>query len=1581
LYSQEKDTIIYIPKTKYQSKYLRTKTDSINVLKKRAVMTAKNAKDLSKRMAELDSILNVFRKKAENIIRPDSTKITRNSSRKRINLDSINNANKAKNDRAARRLARLNAIVRRNDSIKKVKAQKAALRAAQKKKDSIRVAQNKLKAKLRNDSIRLAKSLEVVQRKKDSVKQAEIIRAQFRRDSIKVAEAKAIEAQRKQDSIRQAEVIRKAQLRQDSIRIVQANIAAQRRQDSIRQAEVIRKAQLRQDSIRIAQANIAAQRKQDSIRQAEVIRKAQLRQDSIRIAQANIAAQKRLDSIRQVQVIRKAQQRQDSIRIAQANIAAQKRQDSIRQAEVVRKVQLRQDSIRIALANIAAQRRQDSIRQIEASIKAQLRQDSIRIAQANIAAQRRQDSIRQAEVVRKAQLRQDSIRIAQANIAAQRRQDSIRQAEVVRKAQLRQDSIRIAQANIAAQRRQDSIRQAEVVRKAQLRQDSIRIAQANIAAQRRQDSIRQAEVVRKAQLRQDSIRIAQANIAAQRRQDSIRQAEFLRRAQLRRDSIRIAQENIIAQRKQDSVRIAQANIAAERRQDSIRQAEIVNRAKKYNDSLAIANSDQFNVNKNLNLSDSTQVSEPNLIENDFSNSGKYVDTIPYVRTGNILSKFIRPEIDLKKGEIVSNVLKVVNLGRTPVRFSTELLVPGGWTRIDDENRTFVAQQNDTVVVPIIISPAKLVNGNTEILINSFIIGSEQQQLANNYFTLKTKKKISWEIGLPSSQNIYLKNEEKNKRFGFQVRNTGNYKQDLFVNYTIPKNDIVLSDTLGKVIVKPNTTFTLDAGKRKNFDYIASFKDLNKRNYKRISINSYTPNKTQNKVSHGLIINSSEPRNDNRLMQKRTRLNFVKLPNTIKANPYGYPYIPLTVRLTAQNVLDDQSFLSLNLRGFKQLNKDASLIYSTNFNYNNTYFSNEILKNAPWYIGYFDEKKSIEIGQVSSNSVGVGNSGKGIKGSYRFNDTHQVGAYYVNSNGFFGSRSSIGFGLWHMFNYNEDIQLRTQLGRNINSISNRTLNSLSLFPQFTINKHNIGITGVLINKKQENEPAFFKSNGLLLGLNYSSYFFNKRLRVNFSTRFNDRNFGFSFYDRFSISQRTNYNINDNWSVFLNNNYLRSSRYNLFTGGLSYFQETFFNNLIFNTKTESGSYQPGLYYEYRNFPNNVLHSRGVTFRYANYQYEKNFLNSIYLKAGYTKPTFNNTDNKDYFAFEFSSLTRYRTWSFNTRYNLGAFSTLTSQQNLNDFVTPQSIRLSAQNQYLFANKHLALESSVVYSYNNVFSNHTLGVYPTVYYFTNSGWRFGMSANYTFSTRDYSSVYDNIDNQTGDQFNNYNETTTNNFNLNFSLKKDFGIPIPFVDRTANTVKFVAFLDINGNGIKDKEESTLENVVVKIDKKEVLTDINGEAIVENILKDEHTISAFSLENLNGWFPNLESTIIINDDDVKYVPFVRGIKVYGDVILDRQRIAVTDDKPIDLSRIKISASKNDKIYSALTNASGRFEFYLPFGDYIITMDEGVLNDRLQITRNNIPLKLKSTQDGVYVSFYIIEKRRKVIFTDFTKKKN
>lgn len=157
---------------------------------------------------------------------------------------------------------------------------------------------------------------------------------------------------------------------------------------------------------------------------------------------------------------------------------------------------------------------------------------------------------------------------------------------------------------------------------------------------------------------------------------------------------------------------------------------------------------------------------------------------------------------------------------------------------------------------------------------------------------------------------------------------------------------------------------------------------------------------------------------------------------------------------------------------------------------------------------------------------------------------------------------------------------------------------------------------------------------------------------------------------------------------------------------------------------------------------------------------------------------------------------------------------------------------------------------------------MYPTLYFFNNSGWRFGLSANYTFSSSDFSSVFDTLDNQSGDLFSGISQTTNSNFNLNFSLKKDFGIPIPFVDRTAADANFVAFLDLNGNKIKDNDETTLENVVIQIGKKEVLTDFEGKAIVKNVLKNVYTFNAFSLENLNGWFPNVEPKVSIENDEI-----------------------------------------------------------------------------------------------------------------------
>ncbi len=958
-----------------------------------------------------------------------------------------------------------------------------------------------------------------------------------------------------------------------------------------------------------------------------------------------------------------------------------------------------------------------------------------------------------------------------------------------------------------------------------------------------------------------------------------------------------------------------------------------------------------------------------------------IDTVPFIRFGNISTKFNRSSFELKKGNIVSNVLKVVNHDTRVTTFTVDALFPGGWTRIDDANKVYSVRPKDTVIVPIIISPTKLINGNTEIVVNTFIISTDGQQIGNNFFTLTTKKKVAWSLGIKNNTNYYFKNDENEKDFTFSVDNNGNYKQDVFLSYTVPRKDLILADTLSTEIKDPSTTFTLAPGESREFTYRAIATSFNERNRKRISINNFSPITNTERITRSLVVNSSEPKISKTALQKRTKLNFIKLPNEIEASPYGYPYLPLIVDLNAQNILDDRSFLSLNLQGFKQLNPKASLLYFTQFNYSNSFFTNNVFRNAPWYVGYFDDKKSIEVGQISGDLIGTSAAGKGIKAAYRFNEQHTAGAFYTNSAGFVDFNTGIiSYGGWYRLKYNENIRLTARAGRSNNKIINTTTTVATVQPTVRfLNAHTVSMIGGFSNQEFELNNTTVNRNGYIIGTNYSSIVLNRKLKANINLRYNDRNFSNGTTERAFLNQRLTYELKNGWLGIMSGNYQKTRVFNRNTDQFLYNQETLFSNLVFSKRTPTGSYQPGVFYEYRNFPNNSFVLRGLNFRYSIFNLDQNFLSSLFTRAGYAKPR-NQVDSKEYFSLEVSGLFRYRTWNVTARYNLGTFSSISSQQNQNDLVTPQSLRLSVQNQHLFANRHFAMESSLIYSFNNVFKNHSVGLFPQAYYFSNSGWRFGLSANYIFTTSDFSSVFDLNDPNNPNQ-QNLGPTTTSNLNLNFSLRKEFGVPIPFTKKIAATTEFVSFLDINGNGIKEKDETSVQNVVIKVNKNEVITDAEGKATIKNLKLDKYKFETLALEDLNGWFANTQDSIVINQDGINYIPFVRGIKVYGDVIVDRQKIAVTDDKPLDLSRIKISAVKGDKVYNTLTDANGRFEFYLPFGQYTITMDEGILGDRFRITRNNLSVQLRNNQDGAYVSFYIVEKRRKVIFKDFTKKKN
>ncbi len=959
-------------------------------------------------------------------------------------------------------------------------------------------------------------------------------------------------------------------------------------------------------------------------------------------------------------------------------------------------------------------------------------------------------------------------------------------------------------------------------------------------------------------------------------------------------------------------------------------------------------------------------------ENDEQETNTFKGTI----SEKVKTKFNKPEIEIERSGLVSNVLNIINTSKENLNFTLDVLLPTDWNSIIDSEKIYSLPIQDTLYIPILLIPTTVKTGSSEIIVNTFLLDIYGEQIGDNSFNLKTKKKIKWDLEVKTGNKFYFKNDEFSKKFEYSIINRGNYKQDISVTHLIPKNDLIISDTtdIEKIIIN-DTSIYLDVGENADFSYNASAIQLNERNKRKISNTNYTPYKHRYFKKYDLIINSTEERNSSKVLYKKTaKVSFIKLPNEIEMQTFGYPSLPLTIDAYIQNILSDRPFMSINLRGLKQLSNDANLVYNTTLNFSQSYGNGNDRRDIPWYVGYFDDKKSIEIGQVFSNIIGIISSGDGIKSTYRLNEKNSLTGFFIKSKNNFQNLSNTSYGLTHNF-YSSFFSLRTQYGRNENKTNQSTTDIVSLHPRVRIFKKTV-FDFFISRSLTKKEGVSKKKEGFLYSLAITTSI-AKKLKFNLNGRYTDPNFGSSTIERLNLSHRTNYQMSSYWSVFLNNNYQTTTSPANYNFSKFYRQELLFNRLAFSKRTFFGSIQNGLFYDVRNFAEREIHSRGISYQVSTFNIKNNFQSSYLLRAGYTQETLPiKTDNQ--FSIDFTTLIRYKIWNYTFKYNYGNFIVTNTQNTGGQFIVPQLFRASVQNQYTLKNRRFILETNTSYTYRNLSKNSSFGISPELFYFSKTNWRYSLQMSYFYNSTDYSDII-TFGGQDNFNPNRSGKTQSSNLTIGMSIRKEIGIPIPYAKKKSSNIEFIVFKDVNGNGTKDKDEIPMNNVVINFGQKEIISSNIGVAKVNKIPFAKYPIKVLPLEDLKGWFPNISDSIYIGRDEKYFIPFVKGVKLYGDVIIDRQKIAITDESPIDMSRIKISATK-DKVYSTLTDNEGHFEFYLPVGDYILTMDEGILSSNLRLSRNSIPIVLKNNQDGFYVSFYIIEKRRKVILRDFSKKK-
>lgn len=931
--------------------------------------------------------------------------------------------------------------------------------------------------------------------------------------------------------------------------------------------------------------------------------------------------------------------------------------------------------------------------------------------------------------------------------------------------------------------------------------------------------------------------------------------------------------------------------------------------------------------------------------------------------------FVIPEVEFKQNEIVSNPIRVVNRGTTAVQLSLDISAPPGWTLLKVNRRDFNLAAGDSIFIPTRLIPKGKVEGNTKYAINAMIRTQEGFPVGVGSYFCFTKKVVKWEMKVGPSEKVYFKNGEDEATFDLNLTNKGNYSQDFQMTLDGgQREDLLLLDTLGNIVRHPSYTLSLDEDEDTTMSFMVRPVQF-KRNYRTVSLLSHLPfTLTQEKRYRYYAISEEAKDIDSSSIKRGTKIDFIRLGNELTVSPYGSDHLPLNVEARFQNVLSDFTVMSLNMNGLKQLDEERRLVYFTQLFLSQNFYNRELLDKTPWYVGYFTDRWDVQLGNVNGRSIGMPATGKGITGSYKINSEHRVGGHFTLNPGFQDDRIR-SYGVFHDYFGKKNFRVSSSLSRSEDKIANRQSNVASTRVSARLAKgHNLSLMGSY--SLSSFDDTSYTRTGYMLGATYSGVMAERRLRTSTNVRYSNPTFGLSTSELLTINNRSSYTINDTWEAQLLNSYNHNERYTDIFSDSIYSEFTTFNNrLNFAARTDVGVFQPGVFYNIQEQPLFTLHSRGLGFNYNKFNLKNNTLFTTSIQAGYNNPL-QYSEIKEYFTARWSMLARVRTMSVNLRYNYGPSNPLLLTTAFSQFAYPKQFRGSVQHQYMFQNSRFILQSSATYSYNNQLLSHSMGLFPELYYFSSTGWRFSVNASYNYITSNVAEATRELNQNQGLQRSNIEPTRTSNMRMGVSIRKEIGIPIPFSKQQNHNLEFISFYDLDGDGIHDKDEPTIENVVIRLHKEEVLTNINGEARMKNLPGGDYYMMIQALDAPEGWFPEVPDSLQVIADMEVAIPFVRGIKVSGQVMIDLDQRTVAADEKFDLTNIKVAAN-NGKAYHTLTDFDGKFEFYLPNGDYTITLDENIMSDKYRLMQNDIPVTLSNDLESMFITFFIVEKRRKV----------
>ncbi|MFB6320691.1 hypothetical protein [Saccharicrinis sp. FJH54] len=936
----------------------------------------------------------------------------------------------------------------------------------------------------------------------------------------------------------------------------------------------------------------------------------------------------------------------------------------------------------------------------------------------------------------------------------------------------------------------------------------------------------------------------------------------------------------------------------------------------------------------------------------------------------IVMQFLNKNTTESVSEIARNRIKIVNNTTNTYPFLLNFKVPPKWKLLGMQSRTFILAPNDSVFVPVYMIPDKNIQGGDYAVLGAELF-SDGFLVNNDNWILTVERLSNWHIQ-PESNQIYFLHGRDTADLKFYVINQGNATEDLLFDLNAFRDKLTLYDD-DYNIFRPED-FSLKSGK----DTVLNFHAVINRKFE--GENTYnTLRKKPNREIYNIRAEAHNKGDDHLYAVDKENITLNKVSDYYQENRYGSASLPLVVQLDAYNILEQSTYLSFQAYGNKTINEVNELSYFYQTNFNSNVLNADAFLGDYFFVGYNAPKYYAELGNLVLNHEGASVSGKGVRGGYRAKG-HEAGGGIVASPDMF-EIERWGGSLYYKYNYApRDLNAAVYSFYEENSYNNQQ--NITVIPESSWRINNNHMVRLMMGYNMRtylfNAPGRFTRNGYGTRLSYGGRF--NRFTFSATGRYGTPTYEPSpgitqlsgitgFYHQSGLQSRllvSHFSSRpDIYDVFGNlvQQGLRSrtnqaeyklsasQRMNTFSGSL-YARERFYNSLQMVNEGVGVSY-------YRRFEDNSRISASLN----------TDVNQFPELIGFGS----------FFSARLKTSYRYRSnLLVNLRYHYGPFYYYEFSEYAQSRENPQTIFLNGYYDLWMAKNRLLARFSGNYNYRLVREQHIFNTRPELFWYSKTGFRFSFYSNISYFSRQQQFI---------NQPDSYSRTSSKNLELGFGVRKELGIPVSgkrFFD-----VQCIAFYDENGNGIKEKNEKGLTNVLVSLipaedkgmfssmDGYKILTGAGGEGLLENITKGNYTIVVQKLTKGDGFYNNSVKTVALFKDEIVYLPFTSGGKIMGTLQVQKAKYTRFSEKDVELSNIRIVATDMfGNEYSTLTDQNGFFKIEVPGGKFTVSINSAVFGAGFSVQENDIEVEINDINKSVFVNFLISEQERRMNIKKF-----